>query len=123
MFYLKGHPFGAIRQNWLLTLRPVLIIVTTEDRPYVSFSRYIKQFVKVNDDKAAILKLKDYISVLKKKAVVIACSDGVASAIDMNLYDLKDFFFLPGCTTEGKLTGLMNKETMSELARKHSIAF
>ncbi len=28
MFYLKGQPFGAIRQNWLLTLLPLLVIQT-----------------------------------------------------------------------------------------------
>lgn len=51
------------------------------------------------------------------KPVVIACHDIASSVIDVHKEDLQQYFHIPCSNEQGKLTRLMNKQTMAELAR------
>ena len=50
--------------------------------------------------------------------VLIACSDILSSLIDINREKLIEFYYLPGTVEQGRVTRLMNKEVMAQLARE-----
>lgn len=108
------NTLGVIRSLGYRGIYSNLILVCENKRPYISFSKYIKEIYKVKTDKEAIDLLKSFCH--KTKAVLIACSDGASSEIDLNKDYLSNFYHLPGCNIQGKLSQLMNKETMSNLA-------
>ena len=57
-----------------------------------------------------------------EKAVVIACADSISSYLDSNRNKLIKDFILPGSEEEGKITRLMNKNSMMQLAIDCGIA-
>ena len=61
------------------------------------------------------------IHVSQEKAIVIACSDSIASYLDDNYSCLAKDFILPGSSVQGKITRFMNKNTMLEEAVKSGL--
>ena len=97
------------------------MIVCDEAKPYVSTSKYIKQQYHVKSEKEAVSLLIELKKQIDEKCVIIACSDGAASAIDLNRDILCDKYIIPGISQQGELTRLMDKEVMSKIGR--SIGF
>lgn len=120
IFVIGGNhhnTLGVIRALGYKGIQSNLILVTESKRPYTKYSKYIKRLFVVGDDNEAIkvlLEQKKYL----KHAVVIACSDGASSAIDLNYDILHETYSIPGVKEKGRLTGIMNKETMSQIGKK-----
>lgn len=111
------NTLGVIRSLGSEGVLPNVILVSNLEKPYVGFSKYIKELIIVPTDESAIkvlLSRKDKHS----HAVVIACSDGASSEIDNHRDCLADVYALPGCRRQGHLTAMMDKSTMTELAKR-----
>jgi len=92
-----------------------LLVVTKSQNPYVRYSKYIKSFERVNnEDELPSILLEKYTA--KSKPIIIACSDAIASCLDMNHDLLSKHFKIPGASTQGKVTNLMDKGCMAKLA-------
>lgn len=96
-------------------IKSLLIILSEDPKPYVSYSKYIKDFrviKKIEEIRTALYELHKS----KEKAIIIACADTIASYIDINRDSLSKDFILPGSLEQGRITQLMNKNTMMQLA-------
>lgn len=96
-------------------MQSLLIIVSDDPTPYVGYSKFIKKcrVVKsVND----IAYAMEHLHSSTERAVVIACSDSISSYLDSNYNKLSRNYILPGSSEQGKITNLMNKNTMMQLA-------
>lgn len=109
------NTLAVIRSLGEKGIKPLLIVVSDDPKPYVGYSKYIK-------DKRIVKRIEDISSAMfsirntSEKAVVIACSDGISSYLDTNYNSLCDYFILPGSLEQGKITRLMNKNEMMQLA-------
>lgn len=82
---------------------------------YVLKSKFInKSCVVSNYNEAVNILLHEWKT--EEKQVVICASDGAASSIDKHRYSLINSYYLPGCEEQGRLTMLMNKSVMTDLA-------
>lgn len=101
--------------------KSLLIVLSDDPKPYVGFSKYIQEMrvVRVEDEIASAMfslhKSSD-------KAVVIACADSISSYLDSNRNKLLKYFMLPGSVEEGRITRLMNKNTMIQVAEECGIS-
>lgn len=119
---------GGNHHNTLAVLRSLgekgvkslLIVVSEESNPYVSYSKYIMKAMIIKDIND-ISKAMYSIHVSQEKAIVIACSDSIASYLDDNYSCLAKDFILPGSSVQGKITRFMNKNTMLEEAVKSGL--
>lgn len=107
---------GVIRSLGEKGVFPLVIIETKERRPYVAKSCYIKQCWKVTDEAQVLDTLRNEAGKHGKKPVVIACADNLSSLLDMHYDELSQHYALPGAKEQGRITRLMDKEVMSELA-------
>ena len=114
------NTLSVIRALGYKDIRPNVIIVSDKKKPYVGYSKYIKAKFVVPTDDMAIDILKS-ISFINSHPVVIACSDSASSAIDRNRDVLANYFSLPGSICQGRITEMMDKGRMTELAQ--SIGF
>jgi len=107
---------GVIRSLGEAGVKPLVIIETKETNPYVIKSRYIKKFWKVDNEIDVLEILLSEACKYKEKPVVIACADNLSSLLDMHYDKLSQHYVLPGAKEQGRITRLMDKEVMSELA-------
>jgi len=92
-----------------------LIVVCNERNPYVKRSKYANTFEQVKCEEELLdILLTKYVS--EEKPIIIACSDAIASFLDMNRDILCQRFIIPGSKTQGKITALMDKGMMAKLA-------
>lgn len=110
------NTLGVIRSLGLKKIYSYVIIISNESKPYISFSKYIKEYLIVESEEEVVPVLLADFSNLGLKPIIIACSDAVSSVLDLNHRKLSEMFHLPGSDTEGEISCLMNKETMSTLA-------
>lgn len=110
------NTLSVIRALGYKNIRPNVIIVSDKKKPYVGYSKYIKDKYVVPTDDLAIDLLKTRSS-SNSHPVVIACSDSASSAIDRNRDILVNRFSLPGASCQGRITEMMDKECMTELAQ------
>ncbi len=110
------NTLGLIRGLGRKGVMSSLILQSSSNNNYVLKSKYITDFLLVKSDEDIINALRNKRK--KEKQVIICTSDGSASVIDRNRNELKDFYYLPGCEEQNRLTTLMNKETMSKLAEE-----
>ena len=125
---MKVIIIGANHHNTLGVLRSLggkkissfLILISNEKRPYVSYSKYIKALKIINDESKIVSTLLALNNSKKEgsKPILIACTDSVSSYLDCHYNQLKDYFLLPGAKKEGRISYFMDKEIMSDLARK-----
>lgn len=114
---------GGNHHNTLAVLRSLgekgvkslLIVISNDPKPYVGYSKYI-QLIKVINSEDEIASAMYSLHKSSEKAVVIACSDAISSYLDNNRNRLSEDFILPGSVEEGKITRLMNKNTMMQVA-------
>lgn len=111
------NSLGILRSLGYKGIRPWFILVAPKETSYVSRCCYIGKLICAKDSHECISFLIDERSKFKKKPIVIAGYDGIASELDLYYNALKDYYFLPGCEQEGKLTHYMDKEVMADLAR------
>lgn len=116
---------GGNHHNTLAILRSLgergvqssLIVHTGEKKPFTIYSKYIKRSIVLRSYE----RIKDAMYDLKEgdeKPLVIACSDRVSSYLDLNRDELSLHFLLPGSEIQGRITQLMEKDAMAELAVK-----
>lgn len=114
---------GGNHHNTLAILRSLgekgvksnLIVITGDKKPFTSYSKYINKCIVLRSYdgiKKAMYCLKEG-DILP---IVIACSDKVSSYLDENSNELRESFLIPGSETQGRITYLMDKDTMANLA-------
>lgn len=111
---------GSVRCLGEANIRTTVIIVSSRKRPTVSRSKYIGQFFQVSDIVSGIKILKK-IGSYDEKQYLFATSDKVATALDNEYDELKDFYIFPNCGKQGALTEMMNKATMCMFAKECGI--
>ena len=108
------NTYGVIRALADKKIKPFLLLVNEDSNSFLLKSILL-------EDSYVVKTEQDAISFLIKNcyefngAVVIACSDGMSSALDSSRNVLDDFYKLPGTKEQGRVTTLMDKETMSQL--------
>lgn len=112
------NALGVIRSLGEKGIKPNVIIQCEESIPYIGKSKYIHNSWIVKTDDEVIHILKQQGKLLTQKAVLIACSDNLSSLIDLHHNELNQWFLLPGSAEQGRITYLMDKEVMSDLARE-----
>lgn len=112
------NTLGVIRSLGFKGLTPIVILVTDENKPYVAYSRFIKKLITINSSDGIIGVLKELAYSLEQKSVIVACSDGASSMLDLHRKELEENYYIPGCKDQGRLTKYMDKEVMSELGRE-----
>lgn len=110
------NTLGVIRSLGRKGISPKLIVVSSSRRPTTIKSKYVNQYsiLKSYEDIPQEL-LSKYIH-RDFKTPIIACSDAAASILDLHKGDLESFFYLPSSSVEGRITKLMDKQQMSDLA-------
>lgn len=114
---------GGNHHNTLAILRSIgergyqsmLILLSEEDKPYVRYSKYIKDYIIIHSEQQ-IAEAMDALHTATDRAIVIACSDAISSYLDRNRDLLSRNFILPGTREQGRVSFLMNKEEMQKIA-------
>lgn len=111
------NTYGVLRALGVKKVSPFLLLVSDNHDSFLLKSKYIADSKQVTHEDEAInfliMNKNNFIG-----SVIIACSDGISSALDLNYNSLSDFYKLPGAPEEGKITAVMHKEAMSNLGRE-----
>lgn len=107
---------GVIRSLGERGIFPLVILETLEKKPYIAKSKYIKRCWKVETERQVLDVLRQEAGHHGKRPVVIACADNLSSLLDLHHDELSAYYALPGAEEQGRITHLMDKEVMSELA-------
>ena len=121
VFVIGGNhhnTLGVIRSLGEKGINPYVIIQCNVHHPYIRKSRYISKSWLVGTDEEVLLILKNEGEHQCEKSVLIACSDSLSSLVDMYHDELSKWYCLPGAEEQGRITCLMDKEVMSQLARE-----
>lgn len=110
------NALGVIRALGEVGLSPTLILTTKAKKPFVSYSKYLKRVIILDRDDQIIETLLCKCKPKEAKSVVICCSDSSSSIVDLNRDKLLPYFCIPGAKEQGRITYLMNKQVMSDLA-------
>lgn len=110
------NTLGVLRGLGERGIQSDLIYVTSSKRSFVNYSKYVRRCTKVVDDSNVLEVLLSQYKDETEKPVVICCSDTSSGIIDANKDKLKPFYILPGADEQGRITELMNKQRMAELA-------
>lgn len=110
------NTLGVIRALGRKRLQPTLILISSEKKPFVKYSKYIKRTIQISDNEQITDTLLDQCGEDESKPVVICCSDGSIGAIDDNRNRLSQYFHLPGSEEQGRIATMMSKKRMAELA-------
>lgn len=111
------NTLGVIRSFFYKGIKPN-VVVKCPDPPksFIIKSKHI-------DEGAAFATYEECLYFIKKKyydennkTIMIITADGAESLVDKNYDELSKGFFLPCSYQQGRVTELMNKETMSKLA-------
>ena len=111
------NTYGVIRALGKKKLKPFLLLVNDSNNSFLLRSKYLGGYQVVDTEQHAI----DFLFNNKDKyegAVVIACSDGMSSALDCNRYKLGFNYKLPGADVQGQISSIMDKDLMSSLGKK-----
>ena len=110
------NTLGVIRGLGERGITPLLVLVSQSRWSFVETSKYIEKWWKIDNDESIIeLLLKEFRNEVKKP-VIICSSDTSSSMIDSNKEKLSPYFILPGAKEQGRITYLMSKKNMSNLA-------
>lgn len=98
---------------------PVLVLYG-DNHSYIAHSKLVKECVTVLDEKAAINYLvSSYRN--PKKALIIPCSDTIASEIDKSYNILINKYYIFNCGSQGELTFNMNKFRQNSVAHESGL--
>lgn len=122
----RAFIFGGNHHNTLGVIRSLgkegvssVLVLVDEDKhrtSYVSKSRYISETLKFSTYEDGVKYLIEIIPSLHQREVVICCSDGASSAVDMNYDVLSKAYYVPNCEKQGEISRLMSKEVLASLA-------
>lgn len=115
------NTLGVLRSLGEKGLKSLLIVVSDDPKPYIGYSKYIKDIRIVKSESeisTAMYSLHNSV----EKAIVIACADSISSYLDNNRNILSTDFVLPGSEQEEQITLLMNKNTMMQVAVESGIS-
>lgn len=122
----KAFVFGGNHHNTLGVIRSlgekdiasVLLLVDDDVKrtSYISKSRYICELHKFSTYEDGVQYLIETSSSLTRKEVVICCSDGAASAVDLHYNVLSKAYYIPNCGKQGEISRLMSKEVLASSA-------
>lgn len=112
------NTLGVIRALGYKGVKSIVILVTLDDAPYVSYSKYL--------DKCIILRKKDEIVPClielsksnREKSILFSCADFATSEIDNAFDKLKNYYYLPTAKRQGVCNHYMSKDIMAALAEK-----
>lgn len=110
------NTYGVVRALGKKGIRIFLLLINDDSQSFLLKSRYVSRYEIVKNEVEAITYLQKH----KKNfndSVIIACSDGMSSALDKNFNSLIDSYRLPGATEQGRISTIMDKETMSRLGK------
>ncbi len=110
------NTLGVLRALGRAGIMPHLLLTAKVGNPFVAKSRYIKTLRILSNHDDILPALREYAPSHSLKPIVIACHDIASSILDMNRDELQHDFLIPCSDEQGKLTRLMNKQTMGELA-------
>lgn len=113
------NTLGVIRSLGEVGISPYVIVINPQNASFVLKSTYIKKGWLIKSPKTLTCFLKSTFRNETEKPVVIACSDEVASELDMNRDSLLEKFIIP-CSSlgQGYLTKIMDKSKMLKLAEE-----
>lgn len=110
------NTLGVIRSLGERGLSPMLLIVTTEKKAFVTYSLYLKRTVQIeNDDDIPNTLLNEFTDNCNRP-VIICCLDSSSGIVDSNRDILASNFILPGAYKQGRISGLMSKKVMADIA-------
>lgn len=110
------NTLGVIRGLGERGVKSELILVTPSKMTFVNYSRYVSSCIKLDDDSKIVETLLNQYKNEQEKSVVICCSDLSSGVIDENRNKLTPYYLLPGAEKQGRVSELMSKKTMAELA-------
>lgn len=110
------NTLGVIRGLGERGIKPNLILVTPSKMTFVDASKYITKLWKIKENAEIVDLLLSQYRDEKEKPVVICCSDTSSGVIDDNRDKLIPYFILPGAEEQGRISSLMSKKRMAELA-------
>lgn len=115
------NTLGVIRSLGYKGIKSQVLLVTDEEKPFVSYSKYISQCVFMKTKQEIVPYLLEYAKRLKEKTVVLSCADFATSELD-NAFDvLKESYYLPTSKAQGICNHYMDKDLMAKLATKMGI--
>lgn len=115
------NTLGVIRSLGRKGVFPYVILTSGNETSFILKSKYIKKSFVVKGSEAAVeLLLSEFVNE-NNKGIVFTCHDIIASQIDLNRNRLEPYFILPGCEEQGRITFLMNKKVMGDLALKNGL--
>ena len=110
------NTLGVIRGLGERGIRSDLILVAASQLTFVDASKYIARQWKISSDDEIVNALLPLYKDENEKPVVICCSDSSSGVIDENHDQLMPYFYLPGSTQQGRISKLMSKKEMADLA-------
>lgn len=111
------NTLGVLRALGRCGLSLHLILTARVKDPFVAKSKYAKTVELLHSHDDILPTLLRYQCQHDNKPIVIACHDIASSILDEHKDELQQYFHIPCSDKQGKLTHLMNKQTMAELAR------
>lgn len=110
------NTLGVVRSLGRKGLKPYVIITTRNSTSFVLRSKYIEKGWTVEDSDMAVDLLMEKFTSEKEKPVLIACHDIISSIFDVRREELLPYFEVPGSKETGRVTFLMDKKRMGNLA-------
>lgn len=111
------NTLGVLRALGRRSLMPHLLLTAKVENPYVAKCRYHQSLKVISNHDEILPALMAFAGKYEQKPIVIACHDVASSLLDKNQDELQRYFVIPCSDEQGKLTRLMNKQTMAELAK------
>lgn len=87
------NTLGVIRALGYKGIQSLVLLVTDENDPFVSFSKYILKCVLLKSKQEIVPYLLNYAKDKNNKIVIISCADYVTSELDNAFDALKDSLF------------------------------
>lgn len=109
------NTLGVVRSLGRRGIKPYVIITSSGSESFVLKSKYIEKGWIVNDTEAAYQLMLDTFSDEEEMPVLFACHDVISSVFDLHRDFLSEKFYVPGSTTQGLLSSLMDKKPMADL--------
>lgn len=110
------NTLGVIRALGEKGIYPEAMIVTRKGKTFVGKSKFISGLHVVGHDSEIVPYILSNMKQEGAKPIIICCHDGASSEIDIHADELKPWFILPGADEQGRITKLMNKKVMSDMA-------
>lgn len=110
------NTLGVIRGLGERGLKSDVILVSHDKSSFVGKSKYVNTLYYIPNVSCVIDCLLANYKNEEKKPVIICCADPIEAEIDQHYKLLRDYFYLPGSEKQGRITELMSKQCMAELA-------